>query len=112
MHCIGGGGVWCSATFNYWLTSTNNYAYKATTAAGAVDAGIATEVAAMSAGANDRGTCCNSKIEFTKMTGYVGAVAVLPIYADSAATVSGTPGTGSAADTGAYNVGMACVANT
>jgi len=36
----------------------------------------------------------------------------MPVYADSAATVSGTPGTGSAADTGAPNVGVACVANT
>lgn len=46
MHCIGGGGVWCSATFNYWLSGTNDYAYLATTATTSVDAtaGIATEV--------------------------------------------------------------------
>lgn len=60
----------------------------------------------MSAGANDRGTCCNSKIEFTKLTGFVGTAANMFTYAD------GDAGTGSAAAAGAPNVGVACVANT
>jgi len=72
MNCIGGGGVWCSASFNYWLTGVADYAYLATTQAASVESGIATTVAAMSSGTNDRGSCCNSKIEFTKQTGYVG----------------------------------------
>lgn len=72
MNCIGGGGVWCSNTFNYWLTGDANYTYLATTALTAVDTGIADSVAKMTAGTADRGTCCNSNIKFTEFIGYVG----------------------------------------
>lgn len=48
----------------------------------------------MSTGANDRGTCCNSKIEFTKLTGFVGTAAVLPTYADGAAGADSAVATG------------------
>jgi hypothetical protein len=59
----------------------------------------------MTVGAYDNGSCCNSSVEFVKMTGYVGQAAVFPNY-----DVEGGSAPTSYDAAGAPMVAVACVA--
>lgn len=55
-----------------------------------MDTNKATDAAGIYKGSYDRGSCCNSKIKFTELTGYVGKAAAPITWAKGAASASGT----------------------
>lgn len=61
-----------------------------------MDTNKATDAATIYKGTFDRGSCCNSKIEFTKLTGFVGT---------AAAPITWAAGTAGEASKSANNLG-------
>jgi hypothetical protein len=72
-----GGGVWCSRTYSYLVSTGNDYAYKNTASGSVVVAAnyLEAKVAAsgtVTTGTVDGGSCCGLNSDFLGWTGKVG----------------------------------------
>lgn len=84
MNCIGGGGVWCSRTYNFAIA--NVYTYQAANLlwAAGINAASGTQAASWTATtATDQGSCCDTKANFVTYIGATASAATAGVWASA-----------------------------